>query len=134
MIEKVFFITGIDPRPIRLIKNKPYLDYLLAQHNNDINATHFTMRTFLWLPNYDEAEDFVLRNIGDIAEGGTNKWMVIEGLEPSMIAKPNPQVFFVYEGSWDDDTGHYVKMEGWPQPLEDYYDQEHIFKMITTIG
>ncbi len=133
-MNKIFFVTGIDPRPIKLVKNKPYLDYLLVLHDNDLQAIQFTMRTFLWLPTYEEAEVFVLRNMGDIAEGGTNKWVVIEGLESSMIAKPNPQVFFKYEGNWNDDTGHYVRIEGWPKDLYEYYDKNHIVKMLTTIG
>lgn len=133
-LDKVFFVTSIEMRPLSISCNPHYIAWMKDFYQDDGDPLIFKNRTWLWLPTYEEAEDFVLNNRTDIAEGGTNKWAAIEGIRPICVDyKPSPQVFFEFVGDWETD-GHYKKMEGWPKPVLDYYEKSHLVRMVTTIG
>lgn len=129
----VFFITGVELKPLKSYHHR-YVEYKLPYYNNDENAMVLDHRTFGWAPTYKEAEQWVLENAMDIAEGGTFQWAVIEGFTPGLyIYKPHVQVFFEFVGDWETD-GHYEKIEGWPKEVEDYYESQHLVRVLSTIG
>jgi len=128
----VYFITGIERTPISSY-SPAYREYISPLYPNGI---HYRTRTFLWKPTYEVAEYYVLNNIADISEGGTNTWMVIEGLAPEYsVIKASPQVFFQSVGDyWKNDDFHYEKLSSFPKELEEYYDSAHLLKIFATIG
>lgn len=92
----------------------------------------FHSRTWIWLPTYKEAESFILLNLTDISEGGTNQWAVIEGIRPIIIDNDVEQTFFELI---DTDMGlFYQKIEGWPEPVDAYYKEHLLVRQIATIG
>lgn len=112
-MEKVFFVSGIEMRPPRV---------------------KFCQRTFLWLPTYEEAEKYVLKDYGGISEGGTNRFVCIEGVRPIFVELyPDPQVFFEFIGDWETD-GHYEKLEKMPKEISDYFENNYLTRLIATIG
>lgn len=129
----IYFITGIDARPLKSYHHR-YVAYQLPFYDNDENSLVVKSRTFGWAPEYEMAEDWVLSNACDISEGGSNHWMVIEGFTPGLyLYRPTVQNFFEFVGSWETD-GHYEKIEGWPKEVEDYYESQHLVKVLSTIG
>jgi len=133
-LKPVYFVTSIEMRPLSISRNPHYVAWMKDFYHDDGDPLIFNNRTWLWLPTYKEAEKFVLNNCTDIAEAGTNKWAVIEGIRPVCLEHmPNPQVFFEFVGDWETD-GHYEEIEGWPKPVLDYYEKSHLVRMITTLG
>lgn len=133
IIPKVFFVTAIDMRPLRFSNNPSYVEWIRSSYQEN-DPLVFNPRTWLWLQTYEEAEKFVIDNCTDISEGGSNKWVVIEGIRSVIIEQhPSPQVFFEFVGNWETD-GHYEKIKGWPKPVLDYFEKKRLVKTITTIG
>lgn len=134
-IKPIYFITAIEMKPISSYGNKEYVQYLVAANKGNPSELIIHQRTLLWLPTYEEAEEFVKTDCCGLSEGGSNQWAVIEGIRPIFVEiHPKPQVFFKYVGSWENDTGHYEKIEGWPEQVKKYYDDRSLVPVIATIG
>jgi len=128
-----YFVTGIALYPLKSC-HEWYIEWKIHFKEMTLETLELNTETFLWLPTYKQAENFVLRGCGGISEGGSNKWVCIEDLKPQyLILHPTPQVFFEYVGDWET-NGHYEKLDGWPKQLDDYYKNNHLIRRLATIG
>lgn len=117
--QPVFFITGIEVRPLSSYHER-YIEYMLQIVEGGRERPMLNTRTFGFHPCLEGAKKWVLENISDISEGGTFKWMVIEGYLPGLyIYRPTIQVFFEFRGDWEEDAGHYVEIDACPKEVVD---------------
>ena len=130
MRDYVYFISTLRLRPISSFCDSYYQHLLKVR--KDPKAIEHDIRTWGFVLTFKEAEHCVLTNNMDIHEYNM-EWACIEKVHYGFLpAFTNlEQHFYRWVGG---EKGKYVKMKNWPKKLEKYYKEQHLVKMITTIG
>jgi len=129
-----FFITGVRLKTLSAYRCKEYQDYIIALNGGDLDTPRVDKRTFGFFGTYKEAEKIVRDNEGDICEGGTFKWMVIEEVRSVLyVHRATSQTFFEFVERWED-SGHYEKIGSIPEPLMNASLKHFEYTMFCEIG
>lgn len=132
--KSVFFVTSLSLRKISSYsKCEPnYYKHLLKMYGGE-NGLKFDNRTWGWYPTFKIADEWVTKNSSFYYECGYYRWICIEEIPFGTCPyKVLSQHFYEWQGN--EDEGGFVDMGKWPDELEKYFDDEHLVKIITTIG